>query len=327
MEDFFARIDVNASLNEIAREICSKCNIDNYLSSKIVEIGYEDFNFIIQSKNQKYFVKIFHKERTSQDCNNYMDRINLSNNIDINTPKAICFNSIKIEDKDLKFVVFEYIQGKSFLDLEEMPNETEIKEIIRQMANIHKAELKSDFIYDTWTITNFTKEFEAKGKYLDKQYYEEFKELSNKLQKVDLSKLPHSFVHGDIISSNVIKDKNGKLWIIDFAVSNYLPRIVDLVVTGDNLCLDPNSRENTIKNFKLIVSEYEKYNKLTDYEKQIIPLFYDIGNAMGILQINALKQGGDYSEEDEFWLKVSEQGLKYSDTEFWSEIFEEEIEK
>ena len=49
MEDFFERIDVNASLNEIAREICSKCNIDNYLSSKIVEVGYEDFNFIIET--------------------------------------------------------------------------------------------------------------------------------------------------------------------------------------------------------------------------------------------------------------------------------------
>lgn len=327
MEDFFERIDVNASLNEIAREICSKCNIDNYLSSKIVEVGYEDFNFIIETKTQKFFVKIFHKGRISEDCSNYMDRINLSNNIDINTPKTICFDSVKIENKDLKFVIFEYINGKSFLDLEEMPNEAEIKEIVKQMATIHRAELKSDFIYDTWTITNFTKEFEAKGEYLDQQYYEKFKELSNKLKKVDLSKLPHSFVHGDMISSNIIKDENGKLWIIDFAVSNYLPRIIDLVVTGDNLCLDTNSKENTMKNFKLIISEYEKYNKLTDYEKQIIPLFYDIGNAMGILQINAIKQDGEYSEEDEYWLKVSEQGLKYSDIEFWSEIFEKEIER
>ena len=147
------------------------------------------------------------------------------------------------------------------------------------------------------------------------------------MQDVDLSKLPHSFVHGDIISSNVIKDEDDKLWIIDFAVSNYLPRIIDLVVTGDNLCLDPNSKENTIKNFKLIISEYEKYNKLTDYEKEIIPLFYDIGNAMGILQINALKQNGEYSEEDEYWLKVSGQGLKYSDSKFWSEIFEKNIER
>ena len=327
MEDFFERIDVKSSLSEIAREMCLKCGIDDYVSSQIVEVGYEDFNFIIETKTQKFFAKIFHKGRTSKDCSNYMDRIKLSNTIDINTPKTIMFDSIRIDDKDLKFVVFEYINGKSFLDLEEMPTETEIKEIIRQMANIHRAELKSESIYDTWTITNFTNEFNNKGKCLDEQYYNRFKDLSDKLQKVDLSKLPHSFVHGDIISSNVIKDENDKLWIIDFAVSNYLPRIIDLVVTGDNLCLDPNSRENTMKNFKLIIDEYEKYNKLTDYEKQIIPLFYDIGNAMGILQINAIKQDCEYSDEDEYWLKVSEQGLKYSDSKFWAEIFEKEIER
>ena len=326
MGNFFERIEVNTSLNEIAREICSKCNIEDYVSSQIVEVGYEDFNFIIETKKQKYFVKIFHKGRTSQDCSNYMDRINLSNKIDINTPKTICFDSIKIDDKTLKFVIFEYINGKSFMDLGTMPNETEIKEIIRQMANIHRAELKSDFIYDTWTITNFANEFGKKGNCLDEQYYKRFKELSDKLQEVDLSKLPHSFVHGDIISSNVIKDNNNKLWIIDFAVSNYLPRIIDLVVTGVNLCLDSNSRENTIKNFKLIISEYEKYNKLADYEKQIIPLFYDLGNAMGILQINHLKQNNDYSDEDKNWLKVSEEGLKFGIKEFWNEVFENNIE-
>ena len=38
-----------------------------------------------------------------------------------------------------------------------------------------------------------------------------------------------------------MKDNNGKLWIIDFAVSNYLPRIVDLAVSSCNLCLNPDS--------------------------------------------------------------------------------------
>lgn len=324
---FFERINTNTSLNEISRLICLKCGIKNYVSSQIVEVGYEDFNFILETDNQKYFIKIFNKNRTDRDCSNYIDRIKLSNSIDINAPKIISIDSIDIEDRNLKFVIFECIDGKSFMDLEEIPNETEIKEIIRQMANIHKTKLDSEFIYDTWTITNFTNEFESKGSMLPENYYSRFQELSKMLEQVNLDKLPHSFVHGDIISSNVIKDKNNKLWIIDFAVSNYLPRIIDLVVTGYNLCQDANSRENTVKNLKLIINEYEKYNKLTEYEKEIIPLFYDIGNAMGILQINYLKQNGDYSEEDEYWLKVSEEGLKFSSKDFWNEVFENDIER
>lgn len=320
MKDFFERIDVNSTLSEISELICSKCKIKDYVSSRIVEVGYEDFNFIIETKTEKYFIKIFNKDRTNEDCKNYIDRIKLSNSIDINAPKIICYDNIEIDNKELLFVILEYINGKSFLDLGQIPNEMEIKEIIRQMANIHRVDLKTEFIYDSWTITNFTNEFNKKGQFLDKEYYDKFSELSNKLQKVDFSKLPHSFVHGDIISSNVIKDDKNKLWIIDFAVSNYLPRIIDLVVIGDNLCLDSESKENTIKNFKLIISEYEKYNELTDYEKEIIPLFYDIGNAMGVLQINYLKQNGEYSKEDEYWLNVSKRGLEYNDLQFWNDI-------
>ena len=66
-----------------------------------------------------------------------------------------------------RLCVFEYVDGKSFYDLNEIPTEKEIKNIISQMAQIHNAKLESDFIYDKWTITNFIKEYEEKGKYLD----------------------------------------------------------------------------------------------------------------------------------------------------------------
>lgn len=56
MENFFKRINVNASLKEISRLICSKCGLDGYISSQIIEVGYEDFNFIVETNKQKYFV-------------------------------------------------------------------------------------------------------------------------------------------------------------------------------------------------------------------------------------------------------------------------------
>ena len=68
----------------------------------------------------------------------------------------------------------------------------------------------------------------------------------SKFDYIDFTKLEHSFVHGDIVSSNVMRDKNGKLWIIDYAVSNYLPRIVDLAVSAYNLCTDPKRNKKTL---------------------------------------------------------------------------------
>lgn len=273
----------------------------------------------------KFCVKVFNRERTFKDVKKYIDRIELANSLNINTPKVHnCNNDIlcEIALNNVKFrlCVFQYIDGKSFYDLNKIPTEAEIKNIIEQMAHIHNAKLESDFIYDKWTITNFINEYEEKGKYLNNNYNEVFKSLEHKIADVKFEKLPTSFVHGDIISSNVMKDKSNKLWIIDFAVSNYLPRIVDLAVTSCNLCLNPESIDKTISSTKMILEEYQKYNKLTDYELECFPLFYDLDNAMGILQISYLNSLGETSEEDKFWLTESEKGLSFSTPDFWKSI-------
>lgn len=179
----------------------------------------------------------------------------------------------------------------------------------------------TDFIYDKWAIINFVKEFQNKKQYLNGNDYKKLEELYNRFLQVDIEKLPKAFVHGDIISTNVMKDKNNKLWIIDFAVSNYVPRIIDLAVSSCNLCLDAENKENTKKKVKMILEEYQKYNKLTDYELEQFPLFFDIANAMGILQISHLNTLGELSEEDKFWYDESEKGLEFSNEEFWKDIY------
>lgn len=324
-QEFYDRINLNTNLENISKEICKKYNLDDYISDELILVGYEDFNYILNTTKGKYCVKIFNKERTNKDVNNYIDRIKLASTLNINTPKIYrvknnCLQIIDINNNQYRLCVFEYVNGKSFYDLNEIPTEKEIKEIIKQMVYIHNAKLDSEYIYDKWTITNFIKEYKDKKNYLDKKYIDIFNKLTNRLEKVDFNKLVYSFVHGDIISSNVMKDKNNKLWIIDFAVSNYLPRIVDLAVTSCNLCLNPNSKVKTIESTKMILEEYQKYIKLNEYELETFPLFYDLANAMGILQISYLNNIGEASDEDKFWLEESEKGLSFSDNNFWNSI-------
>lgn len=324
-EEFYDRINLNTNLDNISKEICKKYNLDDYISDELILVGYEDFNYILNTTKGKYCVKIFNKERTNKDVNNYIDRIELASTLNINTPKVYrvknnCLQIIDINNNQYRLCVFEYVNGKSFYDLNEIPAEKEIKEIIKQMVYIHNAKLDSEYIYDKWTITNFIKEYKDKKNYLDKKYIDIFNKLTNRLEKVDFNKLVYSFVHGDIISSNVMKDKNNKLWIIDFAVSNYLPRIVDLAVTSCNLCLNPTSKAKTIESTKMILEEYQKYIKLNEYELETFPLFYDLANAMGILQISYLNSIGEASDEDKFWLEESEKGLSFSDNNFWNSI-------
>ena len=324
-EEFYERINLKSELSDLSKIICEKYQFGQYISEKLILVGYEDFNFILSTSIGKFCVKIFNKDRTCEDVKKYIDRIELANLLNINTPKVYnCDNStlceIVLNDTKFRLCVFQYIDGKSFYDLNEIPTQAEIKNIIEQMSRIHNAKLESDFIYDKWTITNFAKEYAEKGKYLDNKYNKIFESLVHKIVSVKFEELPTSFVHGDIISSNVMKDTSNKLWIIDFAVSNYLPRIVDLAVTSCNLCLNPESIDKTIESTKMILTEYQKYNKLTDYELACFPLFYDLANAMGILQISYLNSLGETSEEDAFWLSESEKGLSFSTPNFWKNV-------
>ena len=325
LEEFYERINLKSELSDLSKIICEKYQFGQYISEKLILVGYEDFNFILSTSIGKFCVKIFNKDRTYEDVKKYIDRIELANSLNINTPKVYnCANStlceIVLNDTKFRLCVFQYIDGKSFYDLNEIPTQAEIKNIIEQMSRIHNAKLESDFIYDKWTITNFAKEYAEKGKYLDNKYNKIFESLVHKIVSVKFEELPTSFVHGDIISSNVMKDTSNKLWIIDFAVSNYLPRIVDLAVTSCNLCLNPESIDKTIESTKMILTEYQKYNKLTDYELACFPLFYDLANAMGILQISYLNSLGETSEEDAFWLSESEKGLSFSTPNFWKNV-------
>ena len=315
LKEFYERINLKTDLSKLAKIVCQKYSLGKFLSEEMILVGYEDFNFILITNKGKYCVKVFNKDRTIEDVNMYIDRIKLANTLKINTPKVyecdktyLC--EIKLDNVNFRLCVFEYVDGKSFYDLNEIPSKKEIKNIISQMAQIHNAKLESNFIYDKWTITNFIKEYEEKGKYLDNKYNNIFESLTKRLKNIKLDNLPTSFVHGDIISSNVMKDNNGKLWIIDLAV------------TSCNLCLNPNNKAKTIQSTRMIMDEYQKYNKLTEYELECFPLFYDLANAMGILQISYLSSLGKISEEDEFWLRESEKGLSFSTPDFWESIIQ-----
>lgn len=151
-QEFYDRINLNTNLDNISKEICKKYNLDDYISDELILVGYEDFNYILNTTKGKYCVKIFNKERTNKDVNNYIDRIELASTLNINTPKVYrvknnCLQIIDINNNQYRLCVFEYVNGKSFYDLNEIPTEEEIKEIIKQMVYIHNAKLDSEYIY------------------------------------------------------------------------------------------------------------------------------------------------------------------------------------
>ena len=325
LQDFNKRIGLNTDLKNISEQICSQYNLGGFISNELITIGYEDYNYYLTTTKGKYCVKIFNNIRTRQDIVNYLQRIRVVANSQINAPKPLKINNDIVLELDYKknhydICVFEYIDGKNYFELNQKASKEIIKELAKQTAMINQLDIKPDFIYDSWAIINFEEEYKNKREYLSDKYKEEFDKLLTKFKCIDLDKLPKGFVHGDIISTNVMLDSTNKVWIIDFAVSNYLPRIIDLAVISCNMCLDNSSKENTYENIALLVSEYNKYTPLSEYELSAFRTFYKLANAMHILQTQyIIKTDGD-SAENKYWLNEGIVGYSFSDDEKFLKI-------
>lgn len=95
---------------------------------------------------------------------------------------------------------------------------------------------------------------------------------------------------------------------------------VDLEVSSCNLCLNSDNKDKIIESTKMELDEYQKYNKLTDYELEYFTLFYNLANAMGILQVSYLDSLSEMSKKDAFWLTKSRKELSLNKPNFWNNI-------
>ena len=125
-----------------------------------------------------------------------------------------------------------------------------------------------------------------------------------------MNKLPHAFVHGDLIKTNLMEDKRGGIFIIDFAVANYQPRIIELAVLFNDTFFDKDSSEKTKEYFSLALSEYQKHTSLTKYELDTLPILIKAGHSMHLLRANYEKVvNKNNSKENDYFLQLGAAGL------------------
>jgi len=315
-EPFKKRINYHGELEDISLQICKDYKLGKLKSNELVMMGYEDFNFIIETAQKKYFVKVFSNFRTLDDCIRYVNVITSALGAGIATPPMLkseqgYLHKMDVNNTNLRLCVLDFIDGKNLYESGQNLNADEIKFIARQAALINSINIKPSFIYDHWAITNFLKEYNIKSKCLMPDDLKLLKPLVPEFKSLGIESLPHCFVHGDIRATNLMKDKRGKLWIIDFAVSNYYPRIQELAVLACNLLFNAKDKAASAKNLSIALEEYQKKIKLTPLELKKLPAYIKLAHAMHVLNASFEKVNNhNTSIENEYWLGQGRAGLR-----------------
>ena len=312
---FQKRISFTGNVEPVLIEICKRYKLDEYKSYELILIGYEDFNLILKTRKDNYFVKILASYRTRADCQRYIEIIKESIAHGVQHPKLLKCSTgllccIKKGKGALRLFVTEFIDWQSFYESGINVNNKEAKFLIRQVAFINSVKLKPKFIYDSWAISNFLKEYNKKKQYLSAKDRKVIDLLAKQFSRLSFGKFPHCLVHGDIHRANVLKDKKGQLFIIDFSVANYYPRIQELAVLLCSILFDEKHPENAESQRRFALAEYQKYIPLTKYELDCFSLYCDVAHAMHVLQATyEQEKNRNTSKENSYWLNLGRIGL------------------
>lgn len=312
---FQKRIGYTGELKLLLFEVCKDFGLGDYKSHRVITIGYEDLNIYVRTSTGSYLVKVLSEIRDKNEKLRYSEIIQEVVKAGIKHPKLYKSNqgylhSLTLEKSTVYLFVMQFINGKSFYDLGIKPSKLEIANLSRQAAEINKINFKPTYVYDDWAIVNFVKEYEKIKIHLSKLDVDLIDPLISEFNILNLNSLPHCFVHGDMIDTNILKDNQGDLWIIDFSVSNYYPRIQELAVFSCNL-FDQRLPFEFEDNYHIALSEYQKVITLTQLEIQSLPTFIKIAHAMHIIGSTRSKQKGEDTKENHHWLELGRQGLSY----------------
>lgn len=308
------RINYQGEFDELLQDVCESYILGDFISFSVIDMGYEDVNLKLTTSKSNFFVKIFAERRDDAEC------LRLINIIKIAIDNGVCHPHFlerregyifrnQYEQFKIRLAVFDFITGKTFYEMKREPTTSELKQIIGMAAKLNSIDYVVPFLYDSWAIVNFIPEFEKAEKYLDDKTKKTLERLKVEFEKINIKSLPHSLVHGDLISTNIMKEKDN-IYFVDFSVANYYPRIVELAVLMSDIMLDKTRKIILEKRYELMVSEYQKHIKLTHEELEILPLFIKIACAMNIIgsTIEREKKKND-SVENKYFLEMGKKGL------------------
>ena len=314
---FQERIGYSGDLSVLAVKVCQDFEIGEYKSHKTITVGYEDLNIILETSQDRFLVKALANFRDQADRERYLQIMQAVNEAGVSHPKLFkseqgYLHKMDIDEAEIFMFVMQFVDGKTFYDLRKKPTEKEIRFLAKQAALINKIDLRPAYVYDSWAIPNFLKEYEEIRGKLKKSDQNLIDPVAKEFEALDLDKLPKAFVHGDIIDTNTIRDKEGKLWILDFSVSNYYPRIQEITILACDLLLDFSHPEKYKRNLQVALEEYQKEVQLTDKELEVLPLYIKVSHAMHILgSSKSIIKDGD-SKESQDWLEKGRKGLRFT---------------
>ncbi|MGI6094888.1 MAG: phosphotransferase [Lachnospiraceae bacterium] len=238
----FPRIQKRARLRQEnqAREVLKACM---HLKEEEIEEctiggGMTNMNFFVKFRGKKYILRIAGAgtdvmiDRKSEQHNGA-----LASALGLNPP-TVYF------DAETGVKITEFIEGAETLHPKTAHLEINIKETTRILKELHQSDMKQ---YGSFQVQTEYEKYKRKIDEIHGVYYPGFEEMDawfywmmNRLEEIGLDRCP---CHNDLVAENFIKDRNGKMYLIDWEYSGYNDPMWDLAAHLLECEFDPVEEE------------------------------------------------------------------------------------
>lgn len=306
------RLNYSGALDPIIERLCSAYEVGIPNRFSLVEVGYEDCNVVIETEKGKYLAKMFSKERSKQDIDRYTKIMEKVVEAGVNHPELITTTdgSTVYQDSGITLILMRFIEGSTFFELNRTPDDEERRLVIEQAAKVNNINHKPPYLFDSWAIPNIKTMLDRVREFMKPDDLALVEQVIAQYDGIPVSDLPHTFVHGDFTKANVLKGNDGKIYILDFSVANWYPRIQELAVIAANLLHDEVG--TTLRDrCDIAADEYSRFNPLTEEERRFLYPYALAGVAMELIGAHKERYiNGNDSEETQYWFNLGREGLR-----------------
>ncbi len=315
-EQISDRLNYSGSLEPVVGRLNAAYGIGTVKDFSVIGVGYEDCNVVVNTDDGKFVAKIFEKGRTSEDIARYREIMEAVMRAGVSHPRLFRTSSGDIVHTDneangISMVLMKFVEGTTFFDLKLAPEDKEVDRVIEEAAKINRVNVRPYQLTDSWAIPNIHTMFEKVKQFINPASMALVEEATRRYDAIPVDELPHCFVHGDIQKANTIKDDDGNIYIIDFSVANWYPRIQELAVISASLLDDPNNQIPLHKRTQLVADKYNHHSQLTPEERKYL---YDYSLADFLAKLMGSHQerylNGSNSPENDYWFNFGLEGLK-----------------
>lgn len=309
METIFKRIGKEVDITVLSNMICKSYKLGQYQKHDLIFVGIDDLSYYLNTTKGRYVVKIINHEKTKEEIESFIKKNLLILKNGIKAPKILSNGKEKLfacimDGVPINLIVMECINGKDLYSLNQKITKSDINNLINSVISLHKMkEIVENKEYDDYCFMNIKKDYEKTKSLLPNHIKQEVEEAIETFNKIELTQLPKCFIHGDLILTNIMKDKKNELWLIDFYQSGTGIRILDIVKILNSVIDNYHYKDEIEELEQYFLEQYAIRNPLTSYELEVLPILRKIDAITGIMleTYDAIKNGN--SEENEFWLK------------------------